>query len=213
MAHCIICKKDFASGNSLRSHRSRYHKVPKDLTYEEEDAQLSSQDATEKDSQQLKYDQNSQSTVEDQEDTDEEDTDDDLHRDTLSSKRKHSETDEEKPSKNRHIYKRLSGIHNLLKNHLEDKVYGSLYCYSLKQEFDKLVPEWFDNEYKMQEALTEEQYRYVNMIRSLKMFSDVHMVFNDKKDLKTLMGIFEVISQGPKWAQIRTQTDPNDKSW
>ena len=155
MAHCVICKKDFASGNSLRSHRSRYHKVPKDLTDEEEDAQLSSQETTEKDSQQLKYDQNSQSTVEDQEDTDQEDTDqedtdDDLHRDTLSSKRKHSETDEEKPSKNRHIYKRLSGIHNLLKNHLEDKVYGSLFCYSLKQElFDKRVPEYFDNEHKL----------------------------------------------------------------
>ena len=24
MVHCLICNKDFASGNSLRSHRSRY---------------------------------------------------------------------------------------------------------------------------------------------------------------------------------------------
>ncbi len=26
MVHCVICNKDFASGNSLRSHRSRHHR-------------------------------------------------------------------------------------------------------------------------------------------------------------------------------------------
>ena len=205
MAHCIICDKDFASNNSLRSHRSRYHKVPDvtDSTESEDGSQYDakSQETTEKDSRQLKYDQNSQSTVEDtdQEDTDEEAaTSDELHRDALSSKRKHSDIDEENPSKNQHIYKKISGIHDILKNHLEDKVHGSLFCYVMKREIERFVPAWFDTEAELQEALTDEQYVYVNMIRSLTFFSDVHMVFNDKKDLKTLMGIFDVLRQRPK---------------
>ena len=43
MAHCIICDKDFASNNSLRSHRSRYHRQSdtnvKDSTESEENIQ------------------------------------------------------------------------------------------------------------------------------------------------------------------------------
>ena len=199
MVHCVICNKDFASSNSLRSHRSRYHKQSdtnvKDSIESQENTQSSqlrhdvkSQDSIEQDSQSSKH----------VEDTDEEDTADEM-KDILSSKRKRLETDDEKnvsKKKDQHFHKELSGIHDLLKNHLEDKVYGSLFCYCLKQEIDRFVPEWFDNESKLQEALTEEQYLYVNMIRNLNNFSDVHMVFNDKKDHKTLVGIFEIIKNG-----------------
>ena len=91
MVHCLICNKDFASGNSLRSHRSRYHRQSdtnaKDSTESEENIQSSrfrrmntdekSQDSTE---------EKSQSSRHVEETTNEED--DEPHRDTLSSKSK-----------------------------------------------------------------------------------------------------------------------------
>ena len=197
MAHCVICDKDFANKDSLRSHRYKYHKVPKDLTDEEEDAQLSSQETTEKDSQQLKYDQNSQSTVEDpdEEDTDEEAaTSDELHRDTLSSKRKHSDIDEENPSKNRHIYKKLSNIHDILKNHLDDgkTIFSVPECYGIKQMIDSLVPGAFDTDRVMKEVLTGEQFLYVTKTRELQTLSDICLAINDKEGREILLDVVEI---------------------
>ncbi len=91
MVHCVICNKDFASGNSLRSHRSRYHRQSdtntKDSTESEENIQSShfrhmdtdekSQDSTEEKSQSSRH---IEETIHGE--------DDEPHRDTLSSKRR-----------------------------------------------------------------------------------------------------------------------------
>ena len=189
MVHCVICGKDFASKDSLRSHRYKYHKEAKDLTASEDEAQLSQLVHDQEDSQSYK------------EDTDEEDvTGEELHRDTLSSKRKHSETDdEENPSKikDRHIYKKLSNIHDILKNHLDDgkTIFSVPECYGIKQMIDSLVPGAFDTDRVMKEVLTGEQFLYVTKTRELQTLSDICLAINDKDSQEILYDVAEITNK------------------
>ena len=98
-------------------------------------------------------------------------------------------------SKDRHIYKKLSGIHEILKNHLEEgkTVFDFLCCHIFRQKFDRVVPEIFDSELTMKEKLTYEQFQYVTMIRELQNLPDIHMVVNEAENRDLLLGILKII--------------------
>ena len=203
MAHCMICRKDFASSNSLRSHRSRYHRISDTEMVpveNQETDQMNSLDTNQTSSQETNQ-IDSQETTNSQEATDSQNslqTNDDKNRaylqDTLSSKRRHVEsqsTDDEadpNPPKDRHVYKKLSGIHDILKRRLGDREhdYNFLFCYSMKHEFDRL-------EHTLLEKLNNEQRRYIAMISELKNLPDVHMVLNERASRELLLSIFKVV--------------------
>ena len=169
MAHCMICRKDFASSASLRTHRSRYHRISDtemvpaenqetDQTNSLETNQTSSQDTNQTNSQETNQTNSQETDQTDSQNMDSQDTIDED--DALSGKREHEDSD---TYKNRHVYKELSGIHEILKNILKDtkKELNFLTCYNIKHWLHKLVPEIFDSEFTMQEKLNQEQFQYV----------------------------------------------------
>ncbi len=195
MAHCTICRRDFASGNSLRSHRSRFLRSDTETVQIEEESQetnqTSSQETNQMNSQESKQ-MNSHETS--QHDTLDEEPKDD----TLSGKRKHEDTENDPylpKNKDRNIYKKLSSIHDILKTNLEKgkTVFNFFVCYVMKQEFDRVIPDIFDSELTMKQKLTYEQFQYITMIRELPNFLDIHMVVNEAENQELLLGILKII--------------------
>ena len=98
MAHCMICRKDFASSASLRTHRSRFHRPATETDQMEVESQ-------ETDKTGVKSQETDQTDVESQDglQTDDESQKDSAdHQDTLSSKRRHvkSQTTDDEEEKN-----------------------------------------------------------------------------------------------------------------
>ena len=211
MAHCVICNKDFANSASLRTHRSKFHRMsnnsPKDIESQDTlDEEINdSEDESEEDDKlsKLRHNRHNKDTL----DEDSQDTiDEESKKDTMSGKRKHSETEdtdneEDYPylpkKKDQHMYKKLSNIHDILKNHLEDSktIFGVLDCYSIKQVIDSLVPGKFDTDLTMKEALTYEQFLYVTNTRKLQTLADIHLAINDKEARGVLFDIIEIIER------------------
>ncbi len=102
---------------------------------------------------------------------------------------------------NHHVYKKLSILHDILKTHLGDsrKTYGFSDCYTLKHHvYDKLIPNIFEDEESMQNALSEEEFYMAQMIRSLKKLSDIHAVLNEEKYLDTFARIGNIYLENTK---------------
>ncbi len=96
---------------------------------------------------------------------------------------------------NHHVYKKLSILHDILKTHLGDsrKTYGFSDCYTLKHHvYDKLIPNIFEDEESMQNALSEEEFYMAQMIRNLKKLSDIYAVLNEEKYLDTFSRIGDI---------------------
>ena len=213
MAHCVICRKDFASSASLRTHRSKFHRADTEMEVENQETdqtnnqetnqtnsqetnQTNSQNTNQTDSQNTDQTNSQNTNQTDSQNTDQTNSQDTLdEEDTLVGKRKHEdiENDPHFP-KNRHVYKKLSGIHDILKHHLEDtkKEFNFLSCYTIKEMLDNIVPQVFGNELTMQEKLTNEQLRYVTMITELQNLPDVHMVLNEAESRETLLDILKI---------------------
>ncbi len=209
MAHCMICRKDFASSASLRTHRSRYHRISDTEMVpveNQETEQMNSLDTNQTSSQETNQ-TDSQETTNSQEATDSQSslqTNDDKDRahlqDTFSSKRRHVEsqsTDDEadpNPPKDRHVYKKLSGIHEILKNHLEGNkpTVDFISCYSIKAMFDSLVPDVFVSELAMKEKLNHNQFVYATIIRELQNLLDIHTVLNEAKNRDIWKDIYKI---------------------
>ncbi len=187
MAHCMICRKDFASSASLRTHRSRYHRISDtemvpvenqetDQTNSLETNQTNSQEsiANQTNSQETNQTNSQETDQTDSQNMDSQDTIDED--DALSGKREHENSN---THKNRHVYKELSGIHKILKNILKDtnKEFNFLECYTIKHSwFDNIVPEIFDSELTMQ---NQDQFQYVKIMKELQNIVDIHTVLNE----------------------------------
>ncbi len=125
-------------------------------------------------------------------------TDSDTDDETKPKKRK-SENHRYNPyppkNKDHHVYNKLSVVHDILKTHLldTDKVYKFSDCYTLKNYvFDKLVPNIFEDDASMEEALTQEQFYIVQIVRDLKYLGDIHAVLNEVKHIETIAKITDI---------------------
>ena len=95
-----------------------------------------------------------------------------------------------------HIFKKLSDIHDMLKNYLDStKVsFNFVTCHYVKSVFDGLVPDVFESEIVMKDILTEQQYVYINIIRGLSNIFEIHVVLNEDASQDILSDIFVIIN-------------------
>ena len=204
MAHCIICNRDFASGASLRTHRSTFHRV--------EQATQSDNQHTESETART----NSDIKIENPE-TETRRTILDAAEKTMkrknsntekTRKRKNSDTDKIKkrrsldrpyrfnpyPPKSEDRYKDISvkfcNMLRYLSQTCGKKTYSFTQCYVLKHHmFDKLIPYIFRDERSMKDKMDEKDFTFALIARDLPNLVEVRLVLNDDEYAETIVRI------------------------
>ena len=252
MGYCYICKRNFANGASLRTHRSKFHREEKLTHSGDEDTGTSDEAKTGLESEaeggkttpkHTEDDAGNEDTVTDNEigqpdilhsetddkenrdrtsindDTDNWDTENGQTNSDVTTKNKKRSTKNKKrntnvgsetkkrrfnpyppKSKEHHVFKKLSGIHNILETLLKDKIkpFNFISAVVAKRDlFDNFIPHIFANEHIMQKELTKDQFNYVTVVRELKDLSDIHLVLNEAETRDTLLDILQVIKSKP----------------
>ena len=181
MTFCELCNKQFANQASFRSHRSKFHRKEESDNFDKWDIESEDKiDQTDSD----------HSDVQTEEDDGQTNVDTESEIETIKKKRRFNPYPPK--SKDNHVYRKLSIVHDILKTHLRDagKVYKFSDCYTLKHHvFDKLVPSTFGDEKSMQDVLSEEEFYIAQMVRDLTNLADIHAVVNEEKYIRTIAGI------------------------
>ena len=104
--------------------------------------------------------------------------------------------DESINSDNQRIFKKLSDIHDTLKNYLDStKVsFNFVTCHYLKSVFDGLIPDVFESEIVMKDTLTERQYIYTTIIRRLSNIFEIYVVLNEDESHEILSDILDIVN-------------------
>ena len=167
MRQCTICNKYFASGNSLRTHRSRFHRVGKQER-SDDDARASTTQTDLDKVVWLPYIRTHAKITDD----------------SLKIK-KHGNTswrfNSYQPSREGQYQDPSVTFISILKNQTQSKAsYTFTECYVLKHYvFDKLIPVMFNDEDAMRKNMDEKDYTFALIVRDLPNLVEVHIVLNE----------------------------------
>ena len=205
MAHCIICSRDFASGASLRTHRSKFHRV--------EQATQSDNQHTESETARAKSDIKIEKP-----ETETRRTNLDAEK---TKKRKNSDTEKTKKRKSLDIkhrfnpyspkredcYKdisvKFSNMLRYLSQSSSKKSYSFTQCYVLKHHmFDKLIPHIFRDERSMKDKMDEKDFTFALIARDLPNLVEAHFVFNDEEYAETIARITSLFLKEAKKVKL-----------
>ena len=187
-----MCKRDFASGASLRTHRSKFHREEKVTPCDRTNLKTGSKKRrmnldTDKSERRSNVDTKIEKTKT-------------KRKTSLGTENTKKRITKENRSylpkgKEHHVLNTSYGVHDILKSHLENskKTYNFIDCYILKhQVFDVLVPYVFKDERNMKEELNEKDSTFVLIVRDLQNLTDIYTVLNEGEYAETIVKIIRL---------------------